>query len=342
MVQKVQEHNTIRFGFINVAKGIGIICVMLGHLGNEMIDRVVFTFHMPLFFLISGYFLNDSVPILEFIKKKAKRLLLPYYVTGGSICILLVLADIVRGLWGEIPSDFFNMIIAVIFGSCFDVTEQIHGIGAIWFLWALFWAALIVRLSCKLKWRGAVWISLLALVSYVSYSFLVLPLSVQPGCCAAIFVYLGWKLKIMDLKRYITNTWLMFFALGIFVLEVALEIRVDMAKNMYKMGIVSVLGAVFICFFVLYVSNIIYSTTAMINKGLCFLGKHSLIVLCFHQIEMRVFPWSIVKYFLESVSMIEYFNCVVIIVRFIFCTICTVGFVYIVSGTFRGKLTHIL
>lgn len=331
------EDNTIRLGFIDVAKGIGIICVMLGHLGSEMIDKVVFTFHMPLFFLISGYFLNDSVPILEFIKKKAKQLLIPYYVTGGSICILLVLADIVRGLWAEIPSDFFNMIIAVVFGSCFDLTEQIHGIGAIWFLWALFWAVLIVRLFCKLKWKGAVLISLLALFSHVSYSFFVLPLSVQPGACAAIFVYLGWKLKEIDLKRYITNTWLMLFALGIFVLEVALEIRVDIAKNIYKMGIVSVLGAVFICFFVLYVSNIIHSTMTMINKGLCFLGKHSLIVLCFHQIEMKVFPWSIVVYFLESISMIKYFNCAVIIGRFIFCTICTVIFVHMVSGTFRGN-----
>lgn len=67
----------------------------------------------------------------------------------------------------------------------------------------------------------------------------------------------------------------------------------------------------------------------MINKGLYFLGEHSLVVLCFHQIEMRVFPWSIVKHILEVINMIEYFNCVVIIVRVILCTICTVGFVYI-------------
>lgn len=325
----MKEHNTVRIGFIDVAKGIGIICVMLGHLGSEIIDKVVFTFHMPLFLLISGYFLNDNVPILEFIKKKAKRLLIPYYVTGGSICILLMLADIVRGLWGEISSDFCNTIISVLFGSCFNVTEQIHGIGAIWFLWGLFWATLIVRCLGKLQWRGAVWIGLLAVFSYVSFSVFVLPLSIQPGACAAIFVYLGWKLKRIDLKRYITNTWLMLLALGILVLEIMLGIRVDIARNIYKVGLVSVLGAVLICFFVLSVSNIIYTTIPMISKGLCFLGKYSLIVLCFHQIEMRVFPWSIVKYILELVGMIKYFNCVVMIVRVILCSICTVAFVHI-------------
>lgn len=325
----MKAHNTVRLGFIDVAKGIGIICVMLGHLGSEMIDKVVFTFHMPLFFLLSGYFLNEKEPIREFIKKKAKRLLIPYYVTGGSICILLILADVVRGLWSEILIDFCNMMIAVLFGSCFDVTEQIHGIGAIWFFWALFWAVLIVRFLGKLKWRGIVGISLLALCSYVSFSFFVLPLSIQPGACAAIFVYLGWKLKQIDLKRYITNTWLLLFALGIFVLEIMLGIRVDIAKNMYKMGIVSILGAVFICFFILYVSNIIDSSMPTISRGLCFLGKYSLIVLCFHQIEIRVFPWSIVKYILESVGMVQYFNFAVIIIRIIFCTTCTVAFVHL-------------
>lgn len=325
----MKEYTTERLGYIDVAKGIGIICVMLGHLGIETIDKVVFTFHMPLFFLISGFFLNENASILEFTKQKAKRLLIPYYVTGGCICILLVLADIVRGLWDNIPSDFYHIIIAILFGACLDVTEQIHGIGAIWFLWALFWAVLIVRFLSKLKWRGAVWICLLALLSYISSSFLCLPLSIQPGACAAVFVYLGYQLKHIDLKRYIHNTRLMLFALGIFALEIILGIRVDMANNIYDLGIVSIIGAVFICFFILYVSNIIYSALPAISKGLCFLGKHSLIVLCFHQIEMRVFPWSIVTYILESVGMIKYFNCVVIVVRFILCTICTGVFVYI-------------
>lgn len=42
----------------DIAKGIAILCVILGHLGIKEIDRVVFVFHMPLFFLISGYFLS--------------------------------------------------------------------------------------------------------------------------------------------------------------------------------------------------------------------------------------------------------------------------------------------
>lgn len=106
----------------------------------------------------------------------------------------------------------------------------------------MFWAVLIVRFFGKLKWKGIVGIGLLAVFSYVSYSFFVLPLSIQPGGCAAVFVYLGWKLKSIDLKKYITNMWLMLVAVGTLILEIMFDVRVDMARNIYKMGMVSVLG----------------------------------------------------------------------------------------------------
>ena len=45
-----------RISLYDRAKGIGIICVIIGHLltyGN-LPSSVIFAFHMPLFFLISG------------------------------------------------------------------------------------------------------------------------------------------------------------------------------------------------------------------------------------------------------------------------------------------------
>ena len=55
----------------------------------EEIDeiRLVFLWHLPVFFLISGYFLKkdrDSV----IIANKAKRLLIPYYLTCSVICMI--------------------------------------------------------------------------------------------------------------------------------------------------------------------------------------------------------------------------------------------------------------
>ena len=46
---------TKRLTYIDIARGIAIICIVLGHLGNNTINRVVFTFHVPIFFFITGY-----------------------------------------------------------------------------------------------------------------------------------------------------------------------------------------------------------------------------------------------------------------------------------------------
>ena len=80
---------------------IGIIFVMLGHLKNDFSSTGTvygwfpyYSFHMPLFFFISGYFFRDSCDdgfarkFPSFLWKKIKSLLIPYYVING--CFLLI------------------------------------------------------------------------------------------------------------------------------------------------------------------------------------------------------------------------------------------------------------
>ena len=50
-----------RLQYIDIAKGIAMICIILGHLGNASINRIVFTFHVPIFFFITGYFTNKKL-----------------------------------------------------------------------------------------------------------------------------------------------------------------------------------------------------------------------------------------------------------------------------------------
>ena len=39
---------------VDVAKGIGIVLVVLGHSGIEFGHYLIYMFHMPLFFFLSG------------------------------------------------------------------------------------------------------------------------------------------------------------------------------------------------------------------------------------------------------------------------------------------------
>ncbi|MDP4204485.1 MAG: acyltransferase family protein [Bacteroidota bacterium] len=67
-----------RVTYIDLIKGVGIILVVIGHLPiNTELRRIIFSFHMPLFFFVSGLFHKQNNP-KDFILNKAKRLLIPY------------------------------------------------------------------------------------------------------------------------------------------------------------------------------------------------------------------------------------------------------------------------
>ena len=63
-------------------KGIGILAMIIGHsIIPSIVDRVIFAWHMPMFFIISGYFYKNVDSKTMFIKNW-KGLLKPYLVTS--------------------------------------------------------------------------------------------------------------------------------------------------------------------------------------------------------------------------------------------------------------------
>lgn len=71
-----------RNNFISIAKAIGIILMVAGHSGCPAImNRFLYIFHMPLFFVCSGYFFYEITDINSyfiFLKRKIAKLYLPY------------------------------------------------------------------------------------------------------------------------------------------------------------------------------------------------------------------------------------------------------------------------
>ena len=59
-----------RICYIDIAKGFAMLCIIAGHFGIASADRFVYTFHVPLFFLLSGYFLSTKTDFLPSMKKR--------------------------------------------------------------------------------------------------------------------------------------------------------------------------------------------------------------------------------------------------------------------------------
>lgn len=89
---------------INVLKALAIMLIVSGHLEFSLIPMFPpFSFHLALFFFISGYLFKDKYieNICDFITKKAKRLLLPYFLyTGFYLVITIIIAKLTGKFWG--------------------------------------------------------------------------------------------------------------------------------------------------------------------------------------------------------------------------------------------------
>ena len=45
-----------RLDYFDMARGLGMLSIIIGHMGSSVVSDFVFTYHVPLFFLISGFF----------------------------------------------------------------------------------------------------------------------------------------------------------------------------------------------------------------------------------------------------------------------------------------------
>ena len=98
-----------RSDVIDIVKGILITLVVIGHYEKGAVHDIIFFFHMPLFFIISGYLIESSKLKSEgYLRKKSESLLIPYITymvfevvfVKKSLGIENTIRDYVRLLWG--------------------------------------------------------------------------------------------------------------------------------------------------------------------------------------------------------------------------------------------------
>lgn len=170
---------TKRLQYVDIARGIAMICIILGHLGNPAINRVVFTFHVPIFFFITGYFTSTKRSLPKFTKNKIRTLLVPYAI---SCLAIIILGTMLGAHYGDAASAFKGWLSASLYGAggSYTVPFTIKGIGAIWFLWATFWGSLFLRISLNFnKYSRVAAIFGLFGLGYYTRSLFWFPLSIQ-------------------------------------------------------------------------------------------------------------------------------------------------------------------
>lgn len=313
-----------RIRYFDIAKGIGILSVIVGHtVVNKIALQFIYSFHMPLFFIISGYFFKFKED-RELMHKNYRRLIIPYIFTALTVIFVMIMRRVIRLDFKHIPSTALQWIYAGFYGSGQRYTAPftIYKIGTIWFLLALFFASLIFNYSSRFN-KPSLQILFILTMAYIGYKtskFIWLPFSIQAGAVATIFLLIGFYMHKFNTlsKQSVPN---LIFCASIWLLCVVFCGKLYMVRNYYGNGLLDIIGAVCAFYVIIFISKLLDNKTTLISRILSFYGRNSLAILCFHLIELDSFPWHIITDYL-CITRTRTGTLFLIIVRITFATIC--------------------
>ena len=170
-------------------KLIGILAVILGHM-NSPLSTFIFSWHMPLFFMISGFFLKLNSSPGEFIKKDFRRLMVPYFLfavigLGVELIKRLVLhreqLSLVDGLKG------------ILIEMNYEGLQSHYGF-VLWFLPTLFLSRLAIYFLYRHRYQSHLFSAAIVGAMFALSFFIRLPFAIDHAMNAMIWVWLGFVL----------------------------------------------------------------------------------------------------------------------------------------------------
>ena len=294
-----------RIEYLDIAKGIGILLVVLGHNDFEVISlfvqRLIYSFHMPLFFFLSGYFINTAVPFFDFIKKRFNALLKPFFFT----IFLIYFTSVSFEKMG------FNTAITRIVKSLYGSGYYLDWV-QLWFLPHLFavslYAFLFITLVSRLRNRWVTWGILLATLAIAipflnafypfplsvlgkDYELWGLPFSLDLVLATGFFFILGHEVRQVTSEKTFDNGLILAATGGIvLLLNILFPYEIDFNIRLYESFLVNTAEAILGILYILALARQIELRTTRLASVLKYLGNISLIILLFH-VPMQAF-WS--------------------------------------------------
>lgn len=293
-----------RIEWIDIARGIAIIFVIIGHsLGNyfsSYFANLIYVFHMPIFFILSGYLYKPKNK-KRFLKSSLFNLIIPYI---GTVILAFLLFTIYKLCNNPIiapsrVSSYKQLSISALYGigASTDlpfIGKSIIPIGAIWFLLAFFIGTQLFNIIMSFSFKKDDLVIKEAIVACCAFlgmyiqTYIYLPWSINAALLAQVFFFAGFILNKFDLLSFKNKIviivssiiWLMTATMGLFGLD-NLQF-----PNMYLAIVGGIASSIVVIKFSMYLENELFSQRSKIKNALCFLGAESLCMFCFHLIDL--------------------------------------------------------
>lgn len=290
--------NKERFYALDIAKGIAMLAVIFGHsIPESLVKNYVYSFHMPLFFFISGYVYKE-LPHFQVWKKRARQLLIPYFMTSTFILLTFLLKSIMFNNGRNLNKIFINNLLSILYANGMNVSNPFYMelIGPIWFFPAMTLASVLLSIFINKK-KG--WLILIFMMFFgvFSSSYLWLPWSIQAVPVCTLFMWMG---KICRTNKKINsiltnpkdNINLLIVIAGLWILSASFGGMVRIVDNTYPNPLINLLSAITGCFLFIWVSDFLGKVTKKISELLIKIGQLTIPILCIHTLDLRLITWK--------------------------------------------------
>lgn len=282
----------IRLQWLDVAKGITIILMVLGHTSiPEFASRFIWAFHMPLFFIASGWTTNwEKKSMLKFSRHKFRTIMVPFLIYST---IVLAIEQIAMG--------------GAIFQNWLEKGWQGY---ALWFIPVLFFASILGRfvyIANSSYFHYSMMIFFVFVGSLLKQIDIYLPWALSSVPFACFFILLGTELKK---KQNIINSPRWWMLVGCFIVTSVISHfwKLDMAWNNILPVVPLITGAIAGTIMIFCLSSYIERYAIYVSKVLTNVGQETFVIVAFSQLIIMLLRHytllnSITCYFILIVSL---------------------------------------
>jgi len=282
--------------FLDVTRGIGILLVLLGH-NNPPFIYMIYGFHMPLFFIISGYLYKDSEttkPIWDEIRKILTRYLLPYCILGTInlalhvVHIRVVAEDHQWPAWSVVK----EYIIALLTAN----GEHMPACGPLWFLFSLAISLFTFYLIRKIPaFTVRAIIMALCIVATALLEGHELLYSLHTVCIAIVFLEMGYLLKGYGvIEKLSEDSGKLKGSFKLILVSVAISATgmilvyfnnhdrwIDISVARFGIVPLTVVSATLVTYGIMFGVSFIERIIPNVLKPFAYIGRHTLLILAF-------------------------------------------------------------
>lgn len=286
----------VRINWIDWAKALTMGLVVLGHFGHwgkgVILQEFIYSFHMPLFFLLSGYLHKQPDKLKNLLSKNIKTLVVPYILLNLSVFVIMFPYYHYSNI--SIQHRLFNFIIC----------ECPLPSSPCWFLISLFFVKAISFYILKLRHflRISIVVFLSASCFYISQKLKInIYFSIDAAFIAISFYIAGYYLKQYQIVEKLKNNYISLILIAITFISLCIgnfiNGKVDIhtcnfGKYLILFYVDAFIGCAMVVSLCKLLDNMEFNFIKRMSSGtLVILAFHTSLIILFNYVYFHVFAF---------------------------------------------------